>query len=130
MEERTLEAVFKCSICAETAAIVKLISGSSSHPDALKSSAGTVVIDGFIGQVREVVGDKQAGPVCVALLEENPEKLFDVERLWAPFYCPKCRRPYCIKHWEVEVRYDDESPGFYDCSLGTCPMGHRRKVDD
>lgn len=42
-------------------------------------------------------------------------------------YCPKCDRIYCRSHYNVQVQWDE---GFYDCSYGTCPQGHRRLVDD
>ena len=42
-------------------------------------------------------------------------------------YCPECDRIYCRSHYNVLVQWDE---GFYDCSYGTCPQGHRRLVDD
>lgn len=42
-------------------------------------------------------------------------------------YCPKCDKIYCKKHYHVTVEWDD---GYYDCSYGTCPEGHRRIIDD
>lgn len=42
-------------------------------------------------------------------------------------YCPKCDTIYCGHHLDMEVVYDD---GFYDCTYGTCPEGHRRIIDD
>jgi hypothetical protein len=30
-------------------------------------------------------------------------------------------------HYQLVTEYDD---GFYDCTRGTCPEGHRRMVDD
>ena len=42
-------------------------------------------------------------------------------------YCPTCDRVYCRDHYQTEERYDE---GFYDCTYGTCPQGHRRMIDD
>ena len=42
-------------------------------------------------------------------------------------YCPSCDRVYCRDHYQTEERYDE---GFYDCTYGTCPKGHRRMIDD
>ncbi|MBI4279816.1 MAG: hypothetical protein HY660_15305 [Armatimonadetes bacterium] len=42
-------------------------------------------------------------------------------------YCPQCDRIYCREHYNVVVEWDQ---GFYDCSYGTCPEGHRRMIDD
>lgn len=42
-------------------------------------------------------------------------------------YCPECDRIYCRGHYHLEEAWDE---GFYDCTYGTCPEGHRRMVDD
>lgn len=42
-------------------------------------------------------------------------------------YCPECDRLYCAAHYLREEEYD---AGFYDCTFGTCPAGHRRIIDD
>ncbi|MBY9019808.1 MAG: hypothetical protein KGD67_02040 [Candidatus Lokiarchaeota archaeon] len=42
-------------------------------------------------------------------------------------YCPQCDKIYCWEHYEAREEYDD---GFYDCTYGTCPNGHRRMIDD
>ncbi|MHA1915488.1 MAG: hypothetical protein ACW986_17575 [Promethearchaeota archaeon] len=42
-------------------------------------------------------------------------------------YCPECDKIYCWEHYNAKVEYDD---GFYDCTYGECPKGHRRMIDD
>jgi len=42
-------------------------------------------------------------------------------------YCPKCDKIYCWDHFKAREEYDD---GFYDCTCGECPNGHRRMIDD
>ena len=42
-------------------------------------------------------------------------------------YCPQCDKIFCWEHYNVREEYDD---GFYDCTYGTCPNGHRRMIDD
>jgi len=42
-------------------------------------------------------------------------------------YCPECDKIYCWEHYNARVEYDD---GFYDCTYGECPAGHRRMIDD
>ncbi len=42
-------------------------------------------------------------------------------------YCPECDKIYCWEHYNARVEYDD---GFYDCTCGECPAGHRRMIDD
>jgi hypothetical protein len=45
----------------------------------------------------------------------------------APFYCPECELNYCGADWETFPVFDE---GFYDCTMGICPSGHRHTVDD
>ncbi|MHA1233624.1 MAG: hypothetical protein ACTSQL_00905 [Promethearchaeota archaeon] len=42
-------------------------------------------------------------------------------------YCPQCDNIYCWDHYKAREEYDD---GFYDCTYGECPSGHRRMIDD
>ncbi len=42
-------------------------------------------------------------------------------------YCPTCDKVYCKEDYDVEEQWDE---GFYDCSYGTCPEGHRRLIGD
>jgi hypothetical protein len=42
-------------------------------------------------------------------------------------YCPECDRVYCRVHYQAREVFDE---GFYDCTYGTCPQGHRRMIDD
>ena len=42
-------------------------------------------------------------------------------------YCPTCDKVYCREHYDAEEEWDE---GFYDCTYGTCPAGHRRLIDD
>jgi hypothetical protein len=42
-------------------------------------------------------------------------------------YCPTCDKVYCKEHYDTEEEWDE---GFYDCTYGTCPEGHRRLLDD
>lgn len=42
-------------------------------------------------------------------------------------YCPKCDKTYCWDHYFAMEEYDK---GFYDCTYGTCPLGHRRVIDN
>ncbi|MFW9896985.1 MAG: hypothetical protein ACFFD7_14360 [Candidatus Thorarchaeota archaeon] len=42
-------------------------------------------------------------------------------------YCPECDKIYCWEHYNGWEEYDD---GFYDCTYGVCPKGHKRMNDD
>ena len=43
------------------------------------------------------------------------------------FYCPDCDAMYCEVHYRCSAQWDE---GFYDLTLGTCPEGHERVMDD
>ena len=42
-------------------------------------------------------------------------------------YCPDCDEIYCREHYLVSEQWDE---GFYDYAYGTCPIGHKRIIDD
>ena len=42
-------------------------------------------------------------------------------------YCPECDKVYCWIHYNPVEEWDE---GFYDCTYGTCPIGHKRIIDD
>jgi hypothetical protein len=42
-------------------------------------------------------------------------------------YCPECDKIYCWNHYKLEEEWDE---GFYDCTYGECPEGHKRMIDD
>jgi hypothetical protein len=130
VENEIVQAVFPCSLCGEIAATVTLIPKNTDHPDVLNADAATLVLADFIGKTQEQVGEQREAPLRDAIVEKDAKRLYEVEHLWAPFYCHQCQRSFCIKHWVVLPQFDEDFPGFYDCSIGTCPQGHRRKIDD
>lgn len=42
-------------------------------------------------------------------------------------YCPDCDKIYCWEHYNATEEWEE---GFYDCTYGTCPKGHKRMIDD
>jgi hypothetical protein len=42
-------------------------------------------------------------------------------------FCPRCDAIYCGDHMDTRMTFDE---GFYDCTYGTCPLGHERMIDD
>ncbi len=42
-------------------------------------------------------------------------------------YCPECDKIYCWEHYNATEEWEE---GFYDCTYGTCPEGHKRMIDD
>ena len=83
-------------------------------------------------QVRRALTEVLAPSVAFAAwqfvngqLRDNPRRVG--KPLLAPFYCPECGQAYCRADWHTYVVFDE---GFYDCTIGTCPAGHRHTVDD
>lgn len=44
------------------------------------------------------------------------------------FYCPRCDKSYCKDHWKTRMYWEDGA--WYDYTMGTCPKGHERMIDD
>jgi hypothetical protein len=130
METGETTARYECALCGKVAATLALLPKNSQHTDVLQAGVATLVLSDFIGKTSEQVSEQIESALRAALEEKCAVKLYKLNRLWAPFYCPECAAAYCINHWAVETRYNDEFPGFYDCSYGTCPKGHRRMIDD
>ena len=47
------------------------------------------------------------------------------------FHCWACAADYCQACWRIgPPEFDEDFPGFYDCTEGICPAGHSQVVDD
>jgi hypothetical protein len=73
------------------------------------------------------ISKKSAAIIKRALTAGDAEMLASVDPEYANFYCRSCNSSYCADHSFKESVYDEE---FYDCTYGTCPAGHRSKIDD
>jgi hypothetical protein len=111
-------AAFPCSLCDKPAATIALA------PD------GLIVIAGLIGRTTMRIQAEDVPKVRDILARRDACALYALNDEWASFYCPACDRSYCADHWHFAVRYDDDFPGWYDSTTGTCPAGHTRLVDD
>ena len=121
---RKPKATFRCSLCRKTAGVVELL--PRGHAESL-SNSDTIRISGFIGRERVVVPEAGIADLRAILERGDAAKLYELENLWAPFWCPTCAAVYCIAHWTVVPKYDE---GFFDCSHGFCPKGHKRLIED
>jgi hypothetical protein len=76
---------------------------------------------------------KDAKKVFSLLEEDNIAAVHDFAHSSAALeegidaYCPKCDKIYCYNHYNVSEKWDE---GFYDCHYGTCPLGHKRIIND
>ncbi len=113
--QATAQAVFSCEKCDAIAGRLILV---GDH----------LAILGFVGSSGYRVRPRSVAAVANAITERDLAKLRSVEPEYAPFWCKTCRQSFCRDHWEpLDVTLDD---GFYDATYGTCPNGHRQKVDD
>ena len=116
--------VLLCSSCGKVAAVFRT--------DVPKLSTTEEKAILFEGVTRSNHFDMtNAGVIFERLEQGNVRGLNDyVEHLvegGVDAYCPNCDRAYCKDHWDLEEEWDE---GFYDCTYGTCPEGHRRLLDD
>jgi hypothetical protein len=88
------------------------------------------VLAGFGGLGWTALGPESFAALLRALAAATPpsaEALRAISPLLAPFFCEPCGASYCYAHWSPEDVMDE---GFYDCTRGTCPNGHRQLIDD
>lgn len=92
----------------------------------------TLIVSGVVSQVTTWVSANNIAPVTNFLTQGDGAALLKWEHDSASFYCPACDSLYCKDHWQIETKFEDEPdlPGWYDCTYGTCPQGHRRMIDD
>ena len=136
------QADFSCAACEKPAARVTLLPPNAPDPryklprdptmppgvERLGEENMRLSIDGGPWTVtRGPIKSKEVPAIKKALAAADPEGLAAIDYEYASFYCRKCKSCYCQDHWQVETYYDE---GFYDCSYGTCPQGHRSKIDD
>ena len=135
--ERGPAASFRCARCGEVAGVVRVARAGTTVN--MGPSAGTqtpdrdgLVLDYFLGtawyaQTGEILDTVQAlidqGHVDPLAIREIDWAFWEI----TPFYCPDCGLNYCSSDWETYVLVDE---GFYDCTMGTCPNGHRHTLDD
>ncbi len=145
--EEIVSAVFRCHVCREPAASVELIPKGVPHPDdeymnrwleETNDAAGSVAISGFLtrfgGSVNmsTVISTEDYPLVKAALSECDPHALHDVypdpDSKIASFYCAKCGRCYCTRHWQLKEVYEPDT-GYFEDWEGECPQGHFLLID-
>jgi hypothetical protein len=127
-------AAFTCAVCGAVAGVVRTLPAgepvrADGPPQLREQQTDGVVVEGFLGTCWRTAGaeDYELVGRLLDAPEPDPRALRRVHPELAPFYCPDCGCSYCAGHWALEVLRDE---GFYDCTYGTCPRGHRHKVDD
>ncbi len=116
--------ILSCSVCNDPAAKWEI-----GHSKYRKSTA--LIYSGITMSMHHDLEHAEA--VFLWLLEESFGKVhrYSIEKLkmseGMDAYCPTCDKIYCRRHYNAGEVYDE---GFYDCTYGTCPHGHRRMIDD
>jgi predicted RNA-binding Zn-ribbon protein involved in translation (DUF1610 family) len=132
-----VEKTFFCSKCGNAATTILLLPAGVDRPaaDATvvvempvglpggSAESSCLIVDGVTCQNQCRLDESSLPFVKRALEDGNSAALYAMDSEYVSSFCPQCGCHYCRKHWEQEVAYDD---GFYDCTYGTCPDGHRR----
>jgi hypothetical protein len=122
---RLIRAEYLCRACSA-------IAGQAELKIYTDYDEATLIVSGIVNRVTTWVGTDHIPHVADFLTRGDAAALFKWEHDSASFYCPTCNSVYCQSHWRIETKFDDEPelPGWYDCTYGTCPQGHRRMIDD
>jgi hypothetical protein len=125
------EATFPCAICGEQAGAVAFVPKGVSHPQTAPMGPATnrIAVEGVTGALSQVIS-RHPRRVASAVEAADARALWQIDPLWAPFYCPDCGCSYCSQHWSTEVVFADDYPGWYEHTTGRCPEGHTRLLDD
>ena len=130
-------ASFRCTRCGELAGVVRVARAGTmvdmGPPLGIEiPDRDGLVLDYFLGTAWQAESAEVLDAVQALVEQGNvaPAAIRDVS--WAlrevtPFYCPDCGLSYCSRDWDTCVVSDE---GFYDCTEGACPNGHRHVLDD
>ncbi len=135
---------FRCDSCDEIAATVCFVPKGEPHPRAEEFSDllervtiaealndfDRLTVTGFYASTIDRISARGADAVRTSLDARDPEQLYRINLLWAPFYCNDCKCSYCRKHWTTRDFFDDDPPGWYDRTVAKCPNGHERVISD
>jgi len=118
-----LEYHLPCSVCGKTAVNFKIGYGRLDEKESLV----------FRGITLETSLNVELANVLFKILQN--EDLLSIHIFMKRYhsfegmdaYCPECDKIYCWEHFNAWEEYDD---GFYDCTYGECPKGHKRMIDD
>jgi hypothetical protein len=88
-----------------------------------------IILDYFLGTACKFADAATVDAVLEIITSAAPDPVTLRRIDWelAPFYCSDCDLNYCRADWHTFAVFDE---GFYDCTIGICPSGHRRTVDD
>ena len=127
-------ASFRCAACGEMAGVVKVARAGTTVDMGPPLGQGTydrdaIILDYFLGTASKFADAATLDVVQEIVSSDTPDPVALRRIDWelAPFYCPECDLNYCRANWHTFPIFDE---GFYDCTIGICPSGHRHTVDD
>jgi predicted RNA-binding Zn-ribbon protein involved in translation (DUF1610 family) len=125
---------FRCASCGEMAAVVRALPAGTladmGPPLGPLANATDGVIVDYFGGTAWYAADTVTFERISAILggdAADPVSLLRLNRDLAPFYCPDCGANYCRADWRAVT---DVNKGFRDRTVGACPAGHKRVIDD
>ena len=63
----------------------------------------------------------------IAIRNADVARLYSLDKEYVPFYCARCQVNYGRSEWSAAPVFDGD---FFDYLEGTCPLGHRRMLQD
>lgn len=130
--EGSISASAKC-VCGKEAISVTLTWAPvgpaliGDHRPRLSAGEAWLSVSGPTGSTGHRISLPELGRLRTALEAGDWALVNGIHREYAESYCRECRVHYCRAHWQMTTLMDD---GFYDCTMGTCPKGHEKKLDD
>ena len=124
---------FRCASCGKSAALFTHIpAGLALEPGDQWRDRVRLRREGFMGTSIHFFPPEKMEAVLQAL-EQNDYS--GIAREASPdligFHCWICHADYCQKCWDIGPPvFDDDMPGFYDCTYAVCPKEHQQIVDD
>ncbi|UCH98488.1 MAG: hypothetical protein JSV88_17025 [Candidatus Aminicenantes bacterium] len=121
VEER--EYHLPCSVCGEIAVKFKIGRTRFDKEDSLVFSGitfSTSLASDLAPQLFKHLDQENLSKVHAFMKKHHKREGLDA-------YCPKCGKIYCARHYQTREEYDE---GYYDCTRGTCPRGHKRIIHD
>src|SRR5690349_3885005 len=105
-------ATFFCDACGEPAGSLELV--------ATPGERAVLRVEGPAAQATFYLDgvDATASIQQAMSADSAADALYRLNIEYAPFYCPECQRNYCRACWQLTPSFDDDFPGWYDCTYG------------
>lgn len=116
-----------CARCGKIAATFTAIAAGDGAPTVLQDR-DRLVRTGWSGELTIPCSWEIAVLKIERLRAGGIAALQNEDRDTYAFRCLACARSYCSSCWtQGPPQFDD---GFYDCTYGWCPEGHKQMIDD